>query len=84
MCGVVGPLGYVGSAGFLPKHGGGVVQVDRVVPGWMERGLRRFFGVERVDRFLVLAIRRVRTTILEMYAMRWAITNWRRSITSAL
>ena len=25
------PLGYVGSAGFLPKHGGGVVPVDRVL-----------------------------------------------------
>ena len=53
---MVGPLGYVGSPGFLPKHGSGVVQVDRVVHGSMERGLRWFFGVERVDGFLILAI----------------------------
>ena len=67
---MVGPLGYVGSPGFLPKHGGGVVQVDRVVLGSMDREAWRFSGVERVDGFLVLAIN------TEAGLSRWAGLAW--------
>ena len=55
---------------FCKKHGGGVVHVDRVVLGSMDREVWRFSGVERVDGFLVLAIN------TEAGLSRWAGLAW--------